>query len=269
LPRFDWTNRTDEPTVGPTVDEVVTHIQCEIKELIQSKDPRLNRLRNNIYVVNANLTLEVTDNQGVAPTLSFIHPLTSTATRTEILGAQLTGQQHRTMNLAFTLDLDPDEINSDRAKECGHSGTGSGLRGRLGINEIVISGLNYVGSPDFIFPVPNPTDPQGKRLNSPAYWPVFGTTIDFTLVYGVGGGPTWSLSHFKGPAGNSNLINFTRTDKDTLVLSFASAGPRKRGAIAPFMRPQVPAGQADIEQAARAAQDNSTRMILQRLLPLQ
>src|SRR5207249_3818184 len=70
---------------------------------------------------------------------------------------------------------------------------------------------------------------------------VFGSTVDFMMVYGIGNvGPTWTLVISKDPVaqaggsgggggggggGAQGLLALTRTQKDTLVTSFAPACP--------------------------------------------
>jgi hypothetical protein len=51
----------------------------------------------------------------------------------------------------------------------------------------------------------------------------FGSTVDFTVVYGLNGGPTWSLTHFKGPAGSAALLSVGRQAVDTLNITFVPA----------------------------------------------
>jgi hypothetical protein len=51
----------------------------------------------------------------------------------------------------------------------------------------------------------------------------FGSTIDFTLVYGLNGGPTWSFKKFKGPTGSGSLLTASRTTLDTLSITFVAA----------------------------------------------
>ncbi len=47
---------------------------------------------------------------------------------------------------------------------------------------------------------------------------------NFQLSYGVNGGPNWTLTHFKGPAGGSNsLLTLNRNDSDSLTMTFVAA----------------------------------------------
>jgi hypothetical protein len=52
----------------------------------------------------------------------------------------------------------------------------------------------------------------------------FGSLVDFTLVYGLNGGPNWSFARFKGPAagGSTPLVAATRTKIDSLAITFVA-----------------------------------------------
>ncbi len=60
----------------------------------------------------------------------------------------------------------------------------------------------------------------------------FGTIVTFTLVYGLNGGPTWTLVHFKGPS--SPLANIGRTNTDSLTISFTPACRDDQGGTVSF-----------------------------------
>src|SRR6185437_10611634 len=96
--------------------------------------------------------------------------------------------------------------------------------------------------------VGNLSDCHGLGKTPACPMPTFGATIDFTVVLGVNGGPTWTLARFKGPAGgggggggggagggggsgggsggsgggSQGWLNFSSTRKNTLIISFAS-----------------------------------------------
>jgi hypothetical protein len=109
--------------------------------------------------------------------------------------------------------------------------------------------------------------------------PSFGATVDFTLIYGAGGGPTWTFQHFDGPYSASSgtpssggLFNVLRTNKDTLVLSFAQVAPKNPNSPAYIVPsesgergPEKSISSPEIEAAGQTAQQNVTRMVLQRL----
>ena len=256
---------------GPTVPQVITHIQCEIWDLMNDdKNAELEDFRISAYVVTANLTLDVTNNQSFSPTINLIslqNPITTNVTTT--IGGQLSGTQHRSVNLAFSLLLDPSEKGKGAARDstcASQAKSEGGLQGTLGLKELVMAGIKSVDTFMFSSPTNNQAPKNANTI------PTFGSTIDFTIVKSVGGGPTWNLTHFKGPSGSSNLLNYMRTNKDTLTIAFAKAGVAVDGQAPQLQsynirRPGTLSGTADTEQAARAAQDNVTRMILQRLIP--
>jgi hypothetical protein len=114
---------------------------------------------------------------------------------------------------------------------------------------------------------------------SNALAPSFGSTVDFTLIYGAGGGPNWTLEHFNGPYSASSsspssggLLNYLWTNKDTIVLSFAQVPPKNPNSPAYIVPsesaargPESSISSPEIEAAGQTAQQNVTRMILQRL----
>jgi hypothetical protein len=55
----------------------------------------------------------------------------------------------------------------------------------------------------------------------------FGSLVTFAITYGVNGGPNWTLSTFKGPAGGvgpgGQLISATRTHTATMQITFVAA----------------------------------------------
>jgi hypothetical protein len=51
----------------------------------------------------------------------------------------------------------------------------------------------------------------------------FTSTVDFSVVEGISGGPTWDLQHFKGPSsGSSGPLSLNRTAKDTMLIAFTA-----------------------------------------------
>jgi len=234
IPRF---HGSDSAKDAPTVAELVTHIQCEIWNIVTEggkSDWHTNALATHQYVAFANLTVDVTNFEGTSPSLSFIAPYQTPMTNlTKSVSGQWTGTQHRSINQTFSLNIQaPNEAYAH--EHCLSPGKdGARLHGDLGLAAIIKAGLAHVEQPEFVFKRPGSTDPT--KLSSTA--PVFGSTIDFTIVYGIGNiGPTWTLTHFKGPGGGSGsgsgsggssqgLLTLTRTEKDTLVISFAPACP--------------------------------------------
>jgi len=229
------------------------------------KDDPVTQFFNKNYVMFSTLTLDVTNIEGVSPSLSFLDilaPITRamlpSINFTGIVGGQVTGTQHRNVNLTFTLYLDKNRILPGAQNQCDPLGTRSlrGIKGNLGLKEIIVAGVKSTNYLDFLFPAVTDGDrlknviiikdkgklPPGLSTAVPA----FASTIDFTLVYGINGGPNWTLQTFKGPSGggggmgmmsggssgtgmqgggSNGLANINRAIKDTLIVSLAPAGP--------------------------------------------
>jgi uncharacterized membrane protein YgcG len=351
---------------SPTVADLITHIQCEIWTIKNAADTpadsdakaKLGRLTQYEYVAFATLTVDVTNLEGTSPSLSFITPyLTPMTNLTKSIGGQYSGTQHRNITESFTISIYDDQSGATKCAD--YSNKGHYLYGDLELGTVIRAGLRNVDVADFVFGRPKNTD--NTKLSSIAA-PVFGSTVDFTIVYGINNvGPTWTITHFKGPGGggggggagggasgaggagggsggggSQGLLTLTHTEKDTLVISFAPACPAgkdcdvKPAAVAPaafdleaednvsqikqqlssltlreeatpaersnytaaqaLMRTTLAATQvlnevtrqsntlahqqaeakpSSAESAAKAAQDNNTRMILQNLITSQ
>lgn len=255
--------------LGPHVSDIVAEIQGEAAAAVKANGLAVG----DEYAVSVNLTLDVTNNQGVNPNLSYLDPLkTANTTFASPFTAQWSGQQHRNFTLAFTFLMD--------ATASAPTGPqASGLSGNLGISEVVGSGLPYLtgksaagqGSPYFL-PVFG-VDPKLNSVTDPlpgqdALVPSFGATIDFTIIYGAGVSPLWTLIHFAGPGSTSGtLANWMRTNKDTLIIAFAKV-PATNGGESPAQpEPEnSPKKTRNRRLAARAAEDYVTQMLLQRLI---
>lgn len=280
LPKFEGPLYSDskDPKApeGPTVDAVIKHVQCEIKALLDSKDSKLDKFKAHHYVAAGQLTLEVTDTQSFNPSINVVEPFLAAGTsRVVVLGGSLAGTQRRTMNFSFVITL---EANKPDKGSCRRNTDGSivesdkdGIQRSFGIRDIVLSGLDSIDQMFFDFP-----DIKAVATNKPLNIPVrpaFGSTVEFTIARSVGGGPTFTLKYFRGPATTGNLLAGGKTSKDTLVIAFAGAGPDtnlQAGTVQNFQekstRPATGAPSA-VEEAARNAQEQLQRMILQRLIP--
>jgi hypothetical protein len=267
------TQRTAEAI--PTVSDIVRHVQCEIyDELKRNPD-----FRDGSYVVVATLTLEVTDNGSFNPTMAFTKKFSTADTGRNIgTGFQINGTSHRTFQQSFTLNLQTTaagEPTNDAAQPevCTQEQNGKrpGLRGNLGIGNTIAEGVN---KNKFIFEV---IENKAKAGEFEPDLPTFGTTVDFTLVQGVGVNPVWTLEDVVFPGGgDAPFLNYNQTTKDTLALTFASGGSAKSIIRdKPFetlsSTDQAQIISADQDQlnaaAARAARLAATNAILLRILP--
>lgn len=294
-PGFASANAPDAKTLKasgpiPTVSDVISHVQCEIwmlrKAGADAKFADLWKMQYAVYVV---LILEVTDDGNLSPSLSFINPLDSARSRQLDIGPQYRNGGHRLITQTFVLDLDPDgnpdfspirgknSLESAFDKYCDDNAQrDGGIRGDLGIADIVAQGLLHARSQAFMFPLAEDDQISTTPIGPTSTVPGFGTTIDFTLTYGLSAGPNWTLSHFVGPGLSSSLANYVRTSKETLILSFAAAQERKPKR--PVASPRTREDDDQNLQAARrwaqgnsrainAATNNAAFSILQRILP--
>lgn len=297
-PRFDGEHRIRFPTPDkpapvsdatgiPTASDVVKHIQCEIRAA--QDDPRFQAFKDGEYIVFASLTLEVSNGGGLNPSLSFTHMLETIGKVDQKRVIGLSGKYvqtaHRTYSQTFVLNLAAEAHDADaQCREPDVSPDHQGLRGGLRIAETIAAGMNNAAS---IFRAPEAPGPGTPS----SVIPTFGTTVDFTLLKGGGLNPSWTLVDFSGPTGgNSNLLDFNQTTKDSLTLSFASPGKADQKEIEKAVsakigsdssllaRPGVDrsAIRAEItaqDEAARraaaaaAAQDSVFRLLLQRIVP--
>jgi hypothetical protein len=280
IPRFQ-DKITGEKKAAPRVTDITHEIQCEIlsametsrnyyreDQAVKAKDTKGKALADlyapkRAWVANVNLTLDVTDDEGVNPSLTYLSHSLSIAPGTNLsidLSGQFSEEQHRNVNVQFTL-LFTDVSDTVGKCDASHNHE-SELRGNLGIEEIIETGLPFaigVTKDPYLMQALGVAASAGLTdplTGAPALAPSFGSTVDFTIIYGLGGSPTWTLKHFNFPApASGSLLTSLRTHKDTLVLSFAQVAPNQ------------PNHAAAVGGAGKAALDNSTRMILQRLLP--
>lgn len=202
----------------PTLADVETHIQCEIYRSMKSQglvtvDAKGAETSTLDYVVSVSLALETTNEQSFSPAFSFSNtPLLG-------LGGRVGGEQHKSVNHDFSLRLG-DLVSTGAGDRCQSDGEKSvGIKGELGINEILQTGLERMKDGNSLY---QPVKPESAN---PDTIPTFGATIDFTLVYGANAGLSWQFKNFKGPSEDLSLYSVAHTGKDTLVISFAPNVP--------------------------------------------
>jgi hypothetical protein len=265
-PRFARVDEAPGMDGAPDMEAVVRHVQCELLDLLDEADKApagpLGRLRAGDYVAYASLTLDVVAKEGVTPSLAYITPFSTAGTQRSFgLGGELSGERHRNMTQTFTFLL---KKPSSPPASPGCPELQSRLRGDLGLRQVVLEGLK--SSQAQVLPFLNGEDPDvtAAGLTGDTI-PNFGSTVEFTVVYGLNFTPTWTLTHFNGPAADGSLLNASREVKDSLTIAFAAV-PKSAAKAAPpqpsTAAPPAPsaAGQA---QAAQVARDAVFRMLLQ------
>jgi len=169
----------------PKVTDVLSHIQCELAQIVNQPaviiapgglfNPELaHRIQSNVkigallpnlvnynFVATAQITLEVTDAEGLTPSLSFMN---AASTHSVGLGGQWNGTQDRTVTINYAIDLH--RLKGHLGDFCaGVSPESAGLQGDLGLADIVADGLLSLDRSALanIYPSTGPIPPSVAR----------------------------------------------------------------------------------------------------------
>jgi hypothetical protein len=203
--------RYDVPYVAgaPSAHSIVARLECELLDLVRDGAVGRDWLLTGDYQVAVALSLEVNDTGGLAPSVSYINPLSAVTSFTFGGSANLSeSRDHNfTENLQFSLRaIHQDWKRIPTAYQC-PTAPDTNLAGTLGISDFVAMAAVSPG-----------LDEDRKSPNS-----VFGGSVQFIVTKSVSAlGPTWSLVHFKGPGG----VNFSQINTDKMTLAFAK-GPNQ------------------------------------------
>lgn len=190
----------------PTVQDVLNHISCEIK---QADAENGNILSKDKYIVTVNLTLQVQDTFGLTPSINYTEALKAPSKDLVTgLGADLNNQRRRNFTTSYVIDATqltkqpcappPGTDQTERLYD---------LTGNLRIGEIVEQGLKAGVMPGVIA--------NAKTT------PSFGSVVEFILTRGANVGPVWTLRYWKGPSGSAGLLNAKGVYTNTATLTFA------------------------------------------------
>jgi hypothetical protein len=198
----------------PTVRTIVSRIQCELRDLVRDDRPddpttwHRRFLLTRDYQVEAALSLEVNNTGGLAPSLSYMHPLTAATSFAFGGGATLSeSRDHNfTENLQFSLrNIYTDWKTGADPHDCPSPDTE--LAGTLGIVDFVAMAEGSEGLDESI------------TLTAKG---VFGGYMQFLITKNINAfGPTWTLTNFKGPGG---LGSVSQVDTDKITFAFAQGG---------------------------------------------
>lgn len=133
---------------------------------------------------------------------------------------------------------DPNPLHRSPHDICGgpsESGPGEGrygLNGDLAVEDTIENGLRSLDAATFSPNTAGGAPGKGGQttataaVSQAANATGFSTKVDFTLQWGVNGGPSWTLLKFKGPGGgsgaNGQLLSYTRQKQDTLISTLAA-----------------------------------------------
>lgn len=215
----------------PTVTTIVQRIQCEIRDMVRDDRPgdpaSFHRLflMNGDYDVLVALSLEVTDTGGLAPTVSYVTPLTAVTTWT--FGATGTLSEARDHTFTENIEISTRQIYSDWKyggipHDCPVFAS-TNLAGELGLKDFVSMATS---SPDL-----DETLQGGEKTG------VFGGTIQFLVTKSLSAtGPSWQLVRFKNLAALGSLSE-VNTDKITVAFSQGSNKGKRLARIYGFNAP--------------------------------
>lgn len=178
-----------------TVAHIVDRIQCEAYRSVL-RHPKLKKEK---WVGAADLFLQVDDNAGVTPTLSYIEPLATAGTQFAF-GVSGTLRKARQRVYSESIKLDMAGLN---AKACTTRDATYDLTGDLGIIETLDIAAKSIDEND---------------VAAFADKEAVGQTLQFILTRNVSGGPTWTLAHFTGVG--STFAGAERVDTHKLIVSF-------------------------------------------------
>ena len=210
VPQFDIPHNE----AGPTVNSIRREVECELDEIVKS-DKGLDSFLASAHDVGVAilLNLDVTDDGALAPTYSYMSGVVSFAG-----GASF--EQSRDQNFQQVLFYSLSERQAlkgfPESRICGQS-PDTNLSGDLGLREswdLALTALTY-------------THWTSAQVNGGA----FGGTVSFIVKKQLTAtGPTWTLTHFKGPG---SFLTAYETNVDKLTFAFVQ-GPKakNKGAIA-------------------------------------
>jgi hypothetical protein len=202
--------RYDVPYVEgtPSATSIVRRLEYEMLELVRDDSQNQKWLLTDDYQVAVTLSLEVNDTGGLAPSASYINPLSAATSFT--FGGAATLSESRDHNFTENLQFSFRQIYQDWKhipSAYPRPAADTNLAGNLGIRDFVAMAETSPG--------------LAEDRNSPNS--VFGGSVQFLVTKSVSAlGPTWSLVRFKGPGG----INLSEINTDKMTLAFAK-GPNQ------------------------------------------
>ncbi|MGX6998845.1 hypothetical protein [Caballeronia sp. KNU42] len=224
----------DRDANGPTVADLVKHIQCEVAKAVdQTANSKLQIASSGVstsdgsqsidktavmtlgdyfkkhgYVGQVSLTVDVIDTQAINPSLSFINPITSATNFTMSFAGQYSQTRHRSFNYYFPIKLVPvnatsgtdgsEAVAAPGGELCREdkmaSNNKSGFQGTLGLDTALYSGVLANIATSDSEDLSETDLSKQQNLS-------FTTQVDFQVVWSGGLGPNWTLTRFKGPSG--------------------------------------------------------------------
>jgi hypothetical protein len=184
-----------------TVAHILDRIQCEAHAAAQKH----KIFRDEKWVGVADLFLQVDDNAGLAPTLSYIEPLAEVGTKFTF---GVSGNLRRTRQRVYNEEVHFDFVKLND-KMCSRALAPYDLTGDLGIAETLGIAAESI-------------DKREDALAFAAKEAV-GQTVQFVLTRNISGTPSWTLQRFVG----GPTLSAERVDTHKLIVSFAPGEIKK------------------------------------------
>ena len=237
---------------GPTVASIVSRITCELAETLYESEENYQIIIANDMDVALQLNLTVDDTGGLAPTFTYTKlPFSFNA------GAVLSQsrEQNFTAKYYYSMrELDEEfkgfkDRGANLAKKCAEN-VDTNLAGKLGLRE---------------------TYDLAKTSSQHLQWNAklsgtdgaFGGYVNFLVTKNLNMvGPTWTLTHFKGP-GNLASVSEINTDKIAFAFAQGAAAGKPYNQRGPTQNIKADAMLQDITINQLATQLGGIRLILQ------
>lgn len=233
LPTHDLPRREDG---NPTVYSIVEKINCELREIVDEREPTLRSIVSDAYDIQVavELSLTVTNGGVLAPSISIIEgPLT--------VASGLRFEQSRGQNFTEQLFFSMREIR-DIARGLRKVGTFNAFIERCSNKpDTNLSGI--IGLKES-FDLAITSEPF-LNWSSSGSTGVFGGSVEFIVSKELTStGPTWTLKNFIGPGSL-----FSASNKHNHKLTFAFVrGPNAGKGIDPSLKFQAQSFIADVRQ---------------------
>jgi hypothetical protein len=218
VPRFDVPYYDNG---APSTATITREIECELYNLVRDDVPPDQQYQHRPTILTHNyqvamlLNLDVTDTGGVAPSVNV--PVNSVLALNAAAELQQAREDSLGLNLSYSLK--DDLLHAPPAKKAilatcpvgAPAGwVNTNLAGNLGLQEKVTAALLTA---DAAASTAAPTPTSGEFIG----------VINFTLTRNVNAvGPTWTLTHFKGPG---NFLSASRVNIDKLSFAVAETKP--------------------------------------------
>jgi hypothetical protein len=254
VPRYDVPYSA---TGQPTAHTIVARLQCELRDMVRNDRPddpitwHRDFLLNHDYQVEAAVSLEVNNTGGLAPTVSYMNPLTAaTSFAVGGTGTLSESRDHNfTENLQFSIrDIYNDWRSGADPHECPPADTE--LAGTLGLSDFVAMASV------------SPNLDQSANLTAKG---VFGGSITFLVTKSLSAlGPTWTLVHFKGPGG---LASLSQVNTDKITVAFAQGTNVGKPLAKVASRPSNPEAHLFLQQLLTGSISSQLTTIQNSLVP--